>query len=284
MFTQYCILFALIRPEIQEKISIGLLLFNNEEVYFSYSKNKLNAAKNLLTKSSFKLVKDILENIEDKIEDDNNDLNKSSLKIFKNKAFDNTFSLSYITYLSRYSNNAICFSEPKEININLDNQSFKGLFKKYIDNHSEKPSTQEKPKLFDIIRQKYETKIYAHFDVNKEVTHDLVKNLITPVRVDFTGRNEIDVYAQTVDMESSPTTVANHINSFIHLKSTYKTNNIPVQDFIITKEPNKITYPKQHDIWVQLKHSKFLNYLDFSESQKIIDYAEEHGVLPLSSL
>lgn len=284
MFTQYCILSALIRPEIQEKISIGLLLFNNEEVYFSYSKNKLNAAKNLLTKSSYKLVKDILENIEDKIEDDNNDLNKSSLKIFKNKAFDNTFSLSYITYLSRYSNNAICFSEPKEININLDNQSFKGLFKKYIDNHSEKPSTQEKPKLFDIIRQKYETKIYAHFDVNKEVTHDLVKNLITPVRVDFTGRNEIDVYAQTVDMESSPTTVANHINSFIHLKSTYKTNNIPVQDFIITKEPNKITYPKQHDIWVQLKHSKFLNYLDFSESQKIIDYAEEHGVLPLSSL
>ncbi len=285
MLTQYCILSASIRPEIQEKVSIGLLLFNNEEVYFSYSKNKLNATKSLLTRSSFKLLKDILENIEAKIEDDSNDYySKSGFKIFKNKVFDNTFSSSYISYLSRYSNNIISFSDPKEIGIKINNQNFKDLFGKYIDGLTEKPVVQEKFKLFDFIKERYKEKIHTHFDINKEVTHEQVKNLITPVRIDFTGRNAIDVYAQTVDMESSPSSVANHINSFIQLKSTYRINKIHVKDFIITKEPNKIIYPKQHDIWVQLKHSNFLNYLDFSDSEAIIEYAEKHGVVPLSSL
>lgn len=285
MATQYCILSAIIRPEIQEKISIGLLFFNDEDVYFSYSKNKLNAAKNLLTKSSFKLLKDILENIECKIEDDNNNyFIRGGFKIFKNKTFDKTFSLSYITYLSRYSNNSIGFSEPKEIGISINSASFKELYRKFIDDFTDKPIIQERAKLIDSIKEKYREKIYNHFDINKEVTHEIVKNLITPVRVDFTGRNEIDVYVQTVDMELSASSVANHINSFVQLKSTYITNKIRVKDFIITKEPDKITYPKQHDIWAQLKQSKFLHNLDFSESEEIIEYAEKHGVVPLSSL
>src|SRR4051812_30370894 len=103
MATQYSILSVLIRPEIQEKISIGLLLFDINQVYFSYSRHKLNAARILLSNSSFKLLKDILENIEKKIEtEDTNYSEKRGFKIFKNKVFDNTFSSSYIAYLSRY--------------------------------------------------------------------------------------------------------------------------------------------------------------------------------------
>jgi hypothetical protein len=83
-------------------------------------------------------------------------------------------------------------------------------------------------------------------------------------------------------MESSYGSVGNSINAFVQLKTTYNKNNIPMQDFIIAKEPAKEQYPKQHDMWNQLRTSKILNYLDLSESEEIITYAEQHGVFPLS--
>ena len=283
MATQYSILSVLIRPEIQEKISIGLLLFDADQVYFSFSKNKLTAAKSLLTNSSFRILKDILENIESKIEADNSVYtDKRGFKLIQNKVFDNTFSSSYISYLSRYSNNVISFTNPKEISLDINSDNFKKLFIKYVDEIIEFTEPLHKVKPFEYIKTQYGEKIKKHYDINKEVTPHEVQNLITPVRVDFIGRNKIDVYAQTVDMEAGVPTVSNHINAFIQLKTTYLENNIPVKDFVITKEPEKQKFPKQHDIWRQLRNSNILNYLDLSESEKIIKYAEDHGVVPLS--
>lgn len=285
MATQYSILSVLIRPEIQEKISIGLLLFDLDQIYFSCSRNKLTAAKTLLSNSSYKILKDTLDNIEKKIDTDNTNYSeKRGFKIFKNKVFDNTFSSSYISYLSRYSNNVLAFTNPKEIYLDINSDNFKSLFKQYVDDIIEFKEPIHKVKPFEFIKTHYGEKIKEHYDINKEVTPKEVKNLITPVRVDFTGRNEIDVYAHTVDIEAGVPTVASHINAFIQLKTTYLENNIPVQDFIITKEPEKQRFPKQHDIWKQLRNSNILNYLDLSETEQIIEYAEKHNVIPLSKV
>lgn len=285
MATQYSILSVLIRPEIQEKISIGLLLFDSNEVFFSYSRKKLNASKYLLSGSSFKILKDILENIERKIEADNSNYSeKRGFKIFQNKIFDNTFSSSYISYLSRYSNNVISFTNPKEIHLDINSGNFKKLYVKYVDGIIEYAETIARIRPVEVIKTQYGEKIKEHYDVQKEVTPDIVPNLINTVRVDFVGKNGIDVYAQTVDMEATPSTVTNHINAFVQLKSTYEENNVPVKDFIIAQEPEKNKFPKQHNIWEQLRSSNVLNYLDLSESEEIIRYAEENGVVPLSKV
>lgn len=97
----------------------------------------------------------------------------------------------------------------------------------------------------------------------------------------FAGQGE-DVYAQTVDMEAGVHTVSSHINAFVQLKTTYAENKIFLKDFIIAEEPERQNFPKQHDIWKQLRDSNILNYLDLSESEKLISYAKEHGVIPLS--
>lgn len=285
MATQYSILSILIRPEIQEKISIGLLLFDNNEVFFSYSRKKLNASKYLLSNSSFKILKDILENIERKIEADNSNYSKKrGFKIFQNKIFDNIFSSSYISYLSRYSNNVISFTNPKEIHLDISSGNFKKLYIKYVDDIIEYTETVAKAKPVEVIKTQYGNKIKEHYDIQKEVTPEIVPNLINTVRVDFIGRNGIDVYAQTVDMEASPSSVSNHINAFVQLKSTYEENNLPIKDFIIAEEPEKQKFPKQHNIWKQLRTSNVLNYLDLSQSEEIIRYAEENGVVPLSKV
>jgi hypothetical protein len=284
MTTQYSILSVLIRPEIQEKISIGLLLFNNHEVYFSYSKNKLKISKELLSGSSYKILWEILESIEKKIETDNSKTsNRKEPKIFKNSISDNAFSTSYISYLSRYSNNIISFTSPKEIYLEANKQNFSILFKKYIDDITDDVK-DELPKIkpVEYIKTHYGDKVKKHYDLNREITHEQVSNLITPVRIDFAGKNKIDVFVQTVDMEATLATVANHINSFIQLKTTYNENNVPMKDFFIAKEPDRNTFPKQHDVWKQLRTSNILSYLDLSESEQIITYAEQHGVVPLT--
>lgn len=283
MATQYSILSVLIRPEIQEKISIGLLLFNYDEVYFSFSKNKLQISKELLSNSSFRILRDILENIENKIESDHlKSSDKKGFKIYKNRILDNTFSTSYVSYLSKYSNNVISFTNPKEIHLEINTQNFSTLFRKYIDDIMESVEVVPKIKPVEYIKNQFGERIKEYYDFNKEVTHEQVQNLITPVRIDFTGRNEIDVYAQTVDMEAGAASVANHINAFVQLKTTYVKNNVPIQDFFIAKEPARELFPKQHDMWNQLRTSSILNYLDLSESETIITYAEQHGVIPLS--
>jgi hypothetical protein len=288
MVTQYTILSVIIRPEIQEKISIGLLLFDLDQVYFSYSRNKLSAAKSLVSDSSFRILKETLANIERKVFSDNTEYSdKRGFKIFKNKIFDNSFSSAYISYLSRYSNNILTFSNPKEIYLDMSKDTFTSLFKKYIDSiesKDESAGSANKEKPIDFIKSRYGNIIKQHYDFNKRVTSKEVRGLITPVRVDFAGRNEIDVYVQTVDMEASVPTVSNHINAFVHLKSTYLNGGVQVKDFIITREPEKEEFPTQHDIWRQLKSSKILNYLDLSECEKIIEYAETHNVVPLSSV
>lgn len=283
MVTQYSIVSVLIRPEIQEKISIGLLLFNENEVYFSLSKNKVHACKALISPASYKILKEVAENIESTI--DKNKLTHSDLKddkIYIGCVADNVFSPSYISYLSKYSNNVISYTSPKEIYLEINVDNFTTLFKKYVDEINETKEFVTRIKPIEYIKLQFGDKIKEYYDFNKEITHERVQNLITPVRVDFAGRNEIDVYVQTVDMEGSYVSVANSINAFVQLKTTYNKNNTQMQDFIIAKEPAKEQYPKQHDMWNQLRTSKILNYLDLSESEQIITYAEEHNVIPIS--
>lgn len=239
----------------------------------------------MLPASSFKMVKDVLESIENKIDSDYAKYSeKRGFKIFQNKIFDNTFSASYVSYLSRYSNNLIGFNSPKEIYLALNRQNFEKLFTTYVDEVIEFAEAPRKIKLVEEITDRYGNRLKEHYDINREVTPDKVKNLITPVRVDFTGRNEVDVYAQTVDMEATPGTVTNNINAFVQLKTSYIKNGVPVQDFVIAKEPDEKKYPTQHNIWQQLRHSNILNYLDLSESEAIVRYAEEHGVVPISRI
>lgn len=281
MIAHYSILSFLVRPEIQEKVSVGLLMFDEQKVFFAYSPKKLKAAKHLLSAPSLQLLTKILHNIENKINGSEAIYStRYGFKVFHNCSIDRTFTHSYIDYMSRYSNNLLEYSKPKEVLLSLKEENFNILFRKYVDISTEPIVERKNLKPFDAIKTRFGDQISEHYATHVEITHDQVQNLIAPVRIDFSGRNEIDVYAHTIDMQATPTTITHHINSFVQLVATYKQNKVPMKDFVIAEEPAKEEQPKQHELWLQLRRSKLLNYLDLSESEKIIDYAEEHGVVP----
>lgn len=282
MKTYYSIIYVTLRSATSERLSLGLLLFNNNDVYYKFSSSKLNAVKILIGKNAYKTVNDSLKTLGIKVDEDNSDYTKNSgFKIFKNHELDITFSNNYISYLSRYKNNLISYSEPKEIDVDVNSSSLSKLYHNFIGDLVDEKSViyQENLHPLNTFKNCFQNKIENHFLESLTITYEHVPNLIVPVQVDFVGRNGIDVFVQTIDTSSQPGTMIKDVSTFYLLKETYKKNNTPLKDFLLSKEPPQ-QLKKQHDLWMHFYKSKEFNYVDISEANRIIEYAEENGVKP----
>jgi hypothetical protein len=207
MATYYSILSALIRPEIQEKITIGLLLMGDNNVFFEYSKNKLNSAKSLLSESAFVSFKDALKNIETVVNVQQND-NKHNQLGFKKRS---PLSGSYIEYVSRYNNNILGFTSPKEIEVEANSFVFSNLYKKFIDSTTIKEEESFMPEVKSFIISNQDI-LSQHFNIDEEITFREVPNLIVPVTVSLIGQNEIATFVQSLNLEKRIDKLSNDIS------------------------------------------------------------------------
>jgi hypothetical protein len=135
METFYVILYCSIRPVIDERISIALLLKVGNKIIFKYSPEKLKIAKILLPDAAFDLLWTSLKNIERFIKDGNEDVDSQAvLWDYKKEYFLSTqfFRKDYISYLNRYANNLLQFSEPQDIQVHAIAEAFDSLYKKFI--------------------------------------------------------------------------------------------------------------------------------------------------------
>lgn len=285
--SQYSIISALIRPEIGEKISVGLIMLDGDRVYFSYSASKLEIAKKLLSKSSTVILKDFIKNIETKVDGDKNPRYKD-LNIFISHSQSDSFSNKYFDYLSRYSNNALSFSSPKDIKLEASKENFRLLFYKFIEIESQEAvylaDSIPKLKPVQLLRSQYKERLTKHFNIEREIAPHEIDNLIAPVKIDFVGRNGIDVFVQTLDMEGHANKITTDLGNLALLKTAYDLNDKSNchKDFLLAKEPSK-KLKKQHEIWTEIKENRLFEYVDMSESDRIVEYAEENGVVPLFS-
>lgn len=106
---QYSIIYALIRPEISEKLSLGIVIIKGDTVKTRYSRKKLSVLKLLYSPKEYEVMSCIVRK-------DLKELN----------------SVSTLNYLMRYSNNLIAFSPIQQI----DNTDLKiddnWLYKNYV--------------------------------------------------------------------------------------------------------------------------------------------------------
>lgn len=277
MSTQYSILSVLIRPEIQEKISIGFLLMNDDKLFFDYSKRKLGIAKNLLSDNAFKSLKDALNNIQSSA---NKQYSKDGLVKLNSKS-PNSFNKPYIEYLSRYNNNILSFTSPKEIELEVSETIFSKLYERFVDNtiiqQVNKISIISHIENFKISKR---TELSKHFNIDRKITYNEVPHLIVPVTVTFIGQNEVPTFVQSLDLEKSTAAVTNDISEILFLQNAFHEMNKESVAMAITSEPDKKLFPKQHDIWNQLRQNKDIKNFDISEADAVIDYAVEHNVQP----
>ncbi|MBQ8712935.1 MAG: hypothetical protein IJ551_09010 [Prevotella sp.] len=108
---QYSIIFGMLRPEINEQISLGLVIIDGDEVTVRYSEEKLKAMRGLFSDVKCDYVGKVIRSMA------------------RNKTIT---SPSQIDYLTRYSNNLIGFSKLQTIDLAPTKNSKDWLYKHYV--------------------------------------------------------------------------------------------------------------------------------------------------------
>ena len=108
---KYSIIYAVLRPEISEQISVGMITVVGEKINVRFSSQKLRALQHLFPRKEYEFVASVVSQMKRK--------NKVN-------------SVDTINYLARYSNNLIAFSPLQVIDIEPTESSQKRLFRNYI--------------------------------------------------------------------------------------------------------------------------------------------------------
>ena len=106
---RYSIIYAVIRPEITERLSVGIITVDGDKLSVQYSRKKLNVLKQLYTPKEYEAISRIIRN----------DLQ-------------NIDSVDALLYLTRYSNNLIAVSPLQTIDIAPSEQNKERLFSSYV--------------------------------------------------------------------------------------------------------------------------------------------------------
>lgn len=108
---RYSIIYAVIRPEISEQVSVGLIIVDGEQIDVRYSRQKLNALQGLFPEKEYRFVSRVV----------------SQMK--RNKRVN---TVEDVNYLTRYSNNLLAFSPLQSIDVAPTVRSKDWLFRNYV--------------------------------------------------------------------------------------------------------------------------------------------------------
>jgi hypothetical protein len=279
MKTIFSILYVPISATLDEKVSIGLIMSDGVQNYFRYSQSKLQAIKSLIDIESHSILKTYLRSLEKEINVEiENDNALFTIEIASKAKWVNS---SYISYLSKYSNNLLQFSEPKVIDIALDKTSYKIIFEKYIFQYEEMVSTQAEPTIFQKVRTKLYPKITGKVNIDKTLTSNDFSNLFAPVEVNFIGVNGVPVAGQAFDFEKKHYFLENDVTRFISLTKALELSGQPDgKYFVLGREPQVSHNDKNHMMWTQIRDANFLEFVDIDEIGIIENYIDTNHVTP----
>ena len=114
---RYSIIYAVIRPEISEQLSVGLIIVDNQGIEVRYSQKKLSLLQGVFSEKESKFISRVINSLQ------------------RNKSLN---SVDAVNYLTRYSNNLIAVSPLQTIEIEASEQSKNWLFRNYVYDSTQK--------------------------------------------------------------------------------------------------------------------------------------------------
>lgn len=280
MKTFYSILFCPIRPVVDEKLSIALLLRSGDKIYFQFSHDKLKILKELLPDNAFNLLKSSLKNIDEYFALKNSELISQQIIIEGIELYPEKFLRpEYFEYLNNYSNNLLHFSKPKSIDVDVTDETFEKLYSKLIF----EPDFINKKKYLvaEKVKRKINPKIQGHVNLDIELTSKQISSLVVPTPVWFIGKNEQDVTGEVIDFDKSTSYLENDIREHLYLLQLLRNTNSKYKGkhFLVGNEPKKNNHTN-HSIWTELRNLPYITYLVPNETEEISNYIKSHKVSP----
>ena len=114
---RYSIIYALIRPEISEQLSVGLIIVDNQGIEVRYSQKKLSLLQGIFSEKEYRFISKVINSFQ------------------RNQSVN---SVEAVNYLTRYSNNLISVSPLQTIDIEASEQSKNWLFRNYVYDRTQK--------------------------------------------------------------------------------------------------------------------------------------------------
>lgn len=279
MKTFFSIIYLPLNSNLQEKISVGLVMSNGEKSIFKVSNPKLQIIKGLISSNKFNILKNYFNNIINEIEPKIDDFKLN----IKSEISNNWLNESYFSYLNRYSNNLVIYSEARKIETDVTLETFKQLFNKYVFEYDEEIIFQSNKEedILSKVKTNLFSKIEERVNLNVTVNSSDFNELLTPVDVNFLGKNGVIVAGQTIDFVKRLYNLENDLTRFISFtKAVDYSSAKKGKYFLVGQEPNKIENPANHRTWKHVRESHLVEYIDLSETEKIKNYIIEKGVTP----
>lgn len=279
----YSILYCPIRPIVDERLSIALIVVTESKVYYRFSNDKLKVIKELVPLPAHNLLKSSLNNIEHYLMNKSKSSDTNQLLIDgENKFTERFLQRDYFQYLSNYSNNLLHFSEPKNIDLDINQEVFEQMYLKLI---FEPDFINDKKELISTkVKTKINPKIKLHVNIDFELNAKHIPGLIVPTPVWFIGKNDKDVTGEILDFDKATHHLENDIREHLYLLNTLRSaHKYKGTHFFVGKEPKKINQPN-HSIWNSLRGLKFFTYVSPNETEQITEYMQKHSVNPYIEL
>lgn len=131
MKTFFSIVSIQTNPISAEKVVMGVLAITENEIYFDYSKSKLGLLDKLApTKIGIgSMAKNALQQIKQKVTEANKALIKDQQQLVFEKSI---FSKDYISYLNKYNNGILYFSEPASLSFDFSEEKFMQYYYNFV--------------------------------------------------------------------------------------------------------------------------------------------------------
>lgn len=277
MKTFFSIIYISLNTALKERISVGLIMSDGEKDFFKISETKLNVIKNLIPHQNFLVLRTYFKSLDKEI---NSTFDELKLNI-KNKKTE-WITESYISYLHRYTNNLVNFSDFKTIDLPLNQENFKRIFEKYIFSFEEIEEINYKIfHIEDTIRLELYPKIENNVNLETVITPNDFEELITPVEIGFIGKNGTIVAGQAIDFSKRHYNLENDLTKFISFtKAADYKQSFKGTYFVVGEEPSKKENPQNHTTWKHVKESKLIKYVDINETEEIEEYLKRKEVTP----
>ena len=257
-----------------EKVVVGLIAVTPNQIYFDFSNQKISYfTKFIQSQQPAKLLKQVLEQLKASVSTQNSSFETSSLNLSNG-----SFTENYFSYLNKYNNGVLHFSETIEIPKTFTSNNFKSYFKNFV---GVDLVTKAKVK-----NQSIHKKVKTYFkkaglkekaDVDFSLNPINFKGILKSTTVPLITKNGAVNAIQIIDFKTQPASITNHL---------YETKIIQ-ESLLKFLKPKKVTLNKiqiafdepalnsiQHSIF-DMAYSEYKSVFDFIETEKVDEITNE---------
>ena len=193
-----------------ENVVVGLLAVSAGKIFYGFSKEKLKLANKMVKEEKIEtFAKQVLEQINSTVENANEKFTTIQHKL----EYGNTiFNEAYFSYLNKYSNGLIQFSESQFVNFEFDESKFSQYYSNFIGTNKTSKKENKKVSLHQKLKPYFNKEgLGKKADLNYTLDPQKFKGIVKDVQIPLITKNGSIKMIQEIDFTTGLSTITNHI-------------------------------------------------------------------------